>query len=257
MTTHTLTPNRLAVLQANCKRSSESRREKVALQIATYQTNPKRCNHCSSPIAYNRQTNKFCSQTCAASSTNKARGARTKSTKDKISATLETMWASKPKRQCDVNCIICETKFQTKPLGKQTRKTCSSLCLTESRSRTGRKSAAIRIVRSKDEIALYQLCLELLPDSQHNVALVDGWDADISIPSMKIAILWNGIWHREQMSFKNHSLVQVQTRDKHKIEALTKAGWQVIVYNDNEYTPEEALKDLVGRIGFEPMTPEL
>lgn len=260
MKNHTLTPNRLAVLEANCKRAAQVRRERVAEKLATqmaeYALAPASCASCQSLLPFETRKNKYCSRSCGAAFTNKMKGERSQATKDKISKAF----ADKPKHEAPLTsstCMVCNTTFQTKRNGGYVRQVCSDACLTEHRSRIGRKSAATRVVRSKDEIKLFELCQQRYPDSQHNVVLSDGWDADISIPSLKVAILWHGIWHREQMSFNNHSLSQVQTRDRRKTEALIKAGWTVIVYHDNEFTPQTAFDDLVGRTGFEPVTLEL
>lgn len=49
--------------------------------------------------------------------------------------------------------------------------------------------------------------------------------------SEKIAILWNGIWHYKQIS-KSQSLLQVQTRDKIKIDIIEKAGYIPYIIKD-------------------------
>lgn len=38
--------------------------------------------------------------------------------------------------------------------------------------------------------------------------MFNGWDADIIIEDLKIAILWNGKWHYEKITEK-HSVSQV------------------------------------------------
>lgn len=97
-------------------------------------------------------------------------------------------------------------------------------------------------------MALYELCNAHYEGVYHNTPIVDGWDADIILPNEQTAILWNGRWHREQLTFKNHSLSQVQTRDRIKKEVLERAGWTVLVFEDNEFTPESAFVFLKNRI---------
>lgn len=111
-------------------------------------------------------------------------------------------------------------------------------------SKGGRKSATIQCRRSKDEIALFNLCEQYYTRVTHNEIIVEGWDADIILSDHRVAILWNGPWHYKEMGLSNHSLKQVQTRDYHKTKALTTAGWQVIVYRDDEYTPTTAFEEL-------------
>jgi len=61
--------------------------------------------------------------------------------------------------------------------------------------------------------------------------MFNGWDADVIIEDLKIAILWNGIWHYKKVNIK-HSLLQVQTRDKFKIEQIIKCGYTPYVIKD-------------------------
>lgn len=45
-------------------------------------------------------------------------------------------------------------------------------------------------------------------------------------------MLWNGKWHYEKIT-KNHSVKQVQNRDKIKIEEIKKAGYIPYIIKDN------------------------
>lgn len=64
-----------------------------------------------------------------------------------------------------------------------------------------------------------------------NEPLFEGWDADIIIPSLKVAVLWNGPWHYKQIS-KKSSLAQIQTRDKLKLDAIVRCGYVPHVIKD-------------------------
>lgn len=142
-------------------------------------------------------------------------------------------------------CNICNIQFETFSKNKTC---CSDKCCNQSKKKAGslggRISASKNIKRSKDEISLYDLCKMYFKSVRHNEIIKDGWDADIIIDDYKLAILWNGRWHYEQLSFKNHSLKQVQTRDKIKTNVLESNGWKVIVFRDDEYTPNTAFKFL-------------
>jgi hypothetical protein len=85
--------------------------------------------------------------------------------------------------------------------------------------------------RSKNEIAFCELCEKHFNDVKHNEAIFNGWDADIIIEDLKIAILWNGKWHYEKIKNK-HSLEQVQSRDKIKIEEIKKCGYIPYIIKD-------------------------
>lgn len=196
----------------------------------------------------------YCSRKCANS-----RGPRSDNFKKTVSEKLSGQKRLKPHggvmSYCKVawmNCLICDRLFGTRSRGKGSRTLCSDLCIKECRSRQGRKSASVRVTRSQDEIALYELCQKKFPSTSHNEEIIDGWDADIVIKDLKMAVLWNGPWHRVQMPHKNHSLRQVQTRDRIKTSVLVRNGWEVVVFNDDAYTPESAFEELVRRAGLPP-----
>lgn len=130
-------------------------------------------------------------------------------------------------------CIICENPFDSI---KRPKKICSEECNNKHRKKisfkAGRNSAAKRVKRSKNEIALYDLLNEYLPNELlHNKPIFNGWDADIIIPDLKIAIQWNGPWHYRKITEK-HSVKQVQNRDSIKQKEILKAGYKLIIVKD-------------------------
>lgn len=149
-------------------------------------------------------------------------------------------------------CENCYIKFKIHP--KKIGRFCSANCTrifntTKTNMSVLGAFASVqkRVIRSRDEIKLYALIEENFNFKLRNnvPVLVDyPWDADIIIDDLKIVILWNGPWHYKELGIKNHSLKQVQTRDKIKTELFENNGWMVLVYQDNEYTPETALEDL-------------
>lgn len=173
---------------------------------------------------------------------------------------------NKAKKRSTITCIGCGvewTPIYMTPLVKgQYKTTCSIGCTKDVQSQNGRKSmkklwtdrermieissyagrqsAAKLVRRSKDEIALFELCHAEFGSVANNEPIVDGWDADIIIDDFKLAVLWNGPWHYRQMPLKNHSLKQVQKRDEIKISKLSEAGYTVLVFEDRSYTPESA-----------------
>ena len=95
----------------------------------------------------------------------------------------------------------------------------------------GIKSAKRRVLRNRNEIYFYELCKKKFKDVKHNKNIFNGWDADVIIEDIKYAILWNGKWHYEKIT-KNHSVEQVQNRDKIKIDEIKKAGYVPYVIKD-------------------------
>lgn len=75
--------------------------------------------------------------------------------------------------------------------------------------------------RSKNEIAFCELCEKYFKNVKHNEQMFNGWDADVIIEDIKVAVLWNGPWHYRQL-FEGHNLKQIQNRDRIKIKEIEK-----------------------------------
>jgi hypothetical protein len=103
----------------------------------------------------------------------------------------------------------------------------------------GKKSAQVRNKRSVDEIKLFELIASSIPALPNHI-IADGWDADIFIPSLNVAVLWNGPWHYKDMGIKGCLLSQVQNRDKIKTSSFTSLGVNVYIFEDRHYTPQTA-----------------
>ena len=104
----------------------------------------------------------------------------------------------------------------------------------------GKKSAAAQgdKRRSKNEQYFYHLCKEHFNEVKHNEPMFNGWDADIIIEDIKVAVLWNGKWHYEQITEK-HSPKQVQNRDNIKISEIRKCGYKPYIIKDmGKYDPK-------------------
>ena len=68
--------------------------------------------------------------------------------------------------------------------------------------------------------------------------MFNGWDADVIIPSIKVAVMWNGVWHYKKIT-EAHSVKQVQNRDRIKIKEIIKAGFTPYVIKDRgKHNPE-------------------
>lgn len=96
----------------------------------------------------------------------------------------------------------------------------------------GKLSAVSQSRRSKNEIHFANLCKTKFGEIKTNKPMFNGWDADIILPQQKIAILWNGVWHRKKIT-KQHSVKQVQNRDKIKLKEIQKCGYTPYVIEDN------------------------
>lgn len=230
-----------------------------------YDSNCARCKYCSKTLEYRKRKNIFCSKNCAAKFNNSI---RTRESREQQKQSLNTFFENSKDiislrfiertrlLECKYyddpdKCVSCGTilKFG------YTRKTCNDECLTQFRidnnSIRGKRSANKIVKRSKDETLLYELCKAYFSYVENNTIIADGWDADIVIPTMKLAIMWNGPWHYIQMPHKNHSLAQVQNRDKIKTNLFTKLGWDVIVFEDRYFTPYSAFEYIKIYLGLQ------
>jgi len=217
-------------------------------RINIYNLNPKLCVNCRTPIPYGK-TNKYCSRRCSAIISNQERINKgwvlSSASKALISASLSNTYKSKTFEFTKI--IQCKNCLKWIP--KKNSNTCSPECKFKLKqhygTKAGKSSNRSRIKRSKDEIKLYQLCIEQLPiECLNNAVVTDGWDADIYIPSINLAIMWNGPWHYKEMNLSNHKLEQVVKRDKLKIQLFKNAGITTLVFEDRYYTPETALIEI-------------
>lgn len=145
-------------------------------------------------------------------------------------------------KETQKECLICNNIFF---LNRRKQYLCSRQCaniFTKTNkifkdnaklngSKGGVISAAKQQRRSKAEILFAEYCKDFFgnDDILCNVAIYKDkngnfWDADITIKSLKIAILYDGIWHYKQVN-KNHKLEQVQSRDVLKRKIIEDNGY--------------------------------
>lgn len=203
------------------------------------------CKSCNNEIA-SRQL--FCSRSCSARYNNAHRifsgytcKNKTKQIICKVCGEYHTVAvsASNSTKCCNCKlqpmtkiCRICDKAFLS--ASRSRSNTCSPSCLhilrSNASSNAGRISAQKSCRRSKNEILFAEKCQQL-GKVITNVAMFNGWDADIILPEYKVAILWNGVWHHRQITHK-HSVKQVQNRDKIKIKEINAAGFIPYIIND-------------------------
>jgi hypothetical protein len=190
------------------------------------------CEKCGAVMTSKFGSGRFCSRACANSRELTAK------TRDKIKSSM----AAKPIKEKQPSsaylnyiqnpkfCIICGNAI---PYDKRLRKTCCEECLHASFAAAGKASAVKVCKRSKNEIAFCQLCESYFGKESvlHNVQMFNGWDADIILPKLKLAILWNGPWHYKKIH-SDHSLRQVQNRDAIKLSEIAKCGFKSYIIKD-------------------------
>jgi hypothetical protein len=198
------------------------------------------CNRCGKDHDGSFGSGKYCSRGCA----NKREHSR--EIYEKVSKSLsgrsilKNGVAHNRKQRVTINpvCIVCKKTFSievvdSEPGRRNVRKTCSETCAYEFKSIQGRNSASVQSEtrRSKNEKMFADLCTEYFRNVQCNKKMFNGWDADIVLDDVKIAILWNGKWHYEKITAK-HSVEQVQNRDRIKMQEIEKAGYVPYVIKD-------------------------
>ena len=219
-------------------------------KISEYNKNPKLCLQCGKPLSYQqfKYGQKFCCYKCS----NLSRPPKSEESKRRTSNTLKNNYKYIIQKQIRIEeynknpnkCIVCGSNLSYK---ERDRKTCCKECKSNLLRKAGQKAASKTVKRSIDEIKLYNLCSKHF-NVTHNIPIVNDWDADIILEDYKIAILWNGPWHYKEMNINNHSLKQVINRDILKIIDFEKIGWNVLIYQDNQFTPETALVDILLKV---------
>lgn len=176
----------------------------------------------------NGKYKKYCSRVCANS--------RIITEEHKLKTCMSLM----KNDYCSVFFIKCKNcnKISTSSIEKSY---CNTKCLGEYRiellkiwgSKGGLKSVEVQSKnrRSKNEIYFSELCIDYFKDVECNRSIFNGWDADIIIHDIKYCILWNGKWHYEKIT-KEHSVEQVQNRDKIKISEIIKYGYTPYIIKD-------------------------
>lgn len=166
-------------------------------------------------------------------------------------------WPLRKQEFCSQKCVIehrsikeiickecpgCKNKFEvSKKRSKQIF--CGKSCASKNNGRAGGlKSVQSQNRRSKNEIYFGELCKNIFKVVKFNEAIFNGWDADIIIEDLKVAVLWNGKWHYEKITNK-HSIKQVQNRDTLKIKEINKLGYTPYIIKDMGKENKKFVKD--------------
>ncbi len=136
------------------------------------------------------------------------------------------------------NCLNCGKEYSKNKSRLSRAKYCSRSCGTTYKnthqnicSKGGLKSVQSQNRRSKNEVYFSELCSAYFGNVKNNEPIFNGWDADVILEDIKYAVLWNGKWHYEKLS-KQHSLEQVQNRDRIKMKEIEKAGYVAYIIKD-------------------------
>lgn len=224
------------------KRQSEKAKEKRKTLAQKWIDEKHRCEKCGRVMTVFYGSGRFCSRSCANTRQH------SEETKAKIGKSgLNRVY----KRDISKNIISYERNpNRCTQCGKvlsyniRFRKTCSDECLHTLRSELGKKLVKLQNLRSKNEIAFCELCEQYFGKENvlHNVSMFNGWDADIIIPDLKVAILWNGPWHYIEIS-KTQKLKQVQNRDRIKLREIINCGYRPYIVEDVKREKDKVEKE--------------
>ena len=188
----------------------------------------KKCKCCGKEFKQNTKNcgdyiKKYCSRICA----NKR--IHSNETKNKIKNSVNDFNKKNglTKKFVNVKCRWCGDFFVANKTKK--RKFCNKTCSGKYGASRVKKSNKTK--RSKNEIYFSELCKKHFKNVKTNEKMFNGWDADVIIHDIKTAILWNGKWHYEKIT-ENHSLKQVQNRDRIKIKEIKNFGYIPYVIKD-------------------------
>lgn len=172
---------------------------------------------------------KCCSNTCS------SKYSHSFSNPKNISKSMIEFWKQNDFLYKERYCKCCGIKLEP----KRYLKCCSEECSKKMMSVAGRKSVEIQksVRRSKNEILFAELCNKRFSNVLFNVRIFNGWDADVILTKEKIAVLWNGRWHYEKIK-KEHSVLQVQNRDKIRLDEIKKMSYTPYIIKDlGKYDP--------------------
>jgi len=145
--------------------------------------------------------------------------------------------------------IICSNcQKEVYRLSSQIKKTkhsfCNKSCAATYNNKLKRKSR-----RSKIEIKFYNLLVKEFPNLNilaNDKTMLDGYEVDVAIPSLNLAIEWNGIVHFKPI-YSQTKLDKIQTRDAEKLKIASNKDINLIVIPDlvsNDKILQQAFNDV-------------
>ena len=234
----------------------KQRQEQKQFELEQWAAGQFKCECCGKVMLSKFGSGRFCSIKCAQhrqiSAETKAKIAQGIVNFNELNVSFNTTVSLQKQLQYNIEPNYCKICGKELPYQDRHRRTCGNPdCVETAFQEAGKHSSATQTKRSAAEVLFYDFCCRYFKDVQHNVAMFNGWDADVIINDIKYAVLWNGPWHYKKV-FDNQrsSLDQIQNRDKIKIMEIQKAGYTpYIVDNSNncstkEYVEKEFIKFL-------------
>jgi len=132
-----------------------------------------------------------------------------------------------------ISCANCGNKKSITASDRRQSKSGRSFC-NKSCAATYNNKLKRKVRRSKCEIALFQMLTDAFPKITvlpNNKTMLDGYEVDIAVPSIKLAIEWNGIVHFKPI-YGQMKLNKIQQRDAEKQKIASNKGINLIIISD-------------------------
>ncbi len=159
------------------------------------------------------------------------------------------------KKRIQTICCTCnkslEIKLREVKKSKTKRFFCSKSCAATYNNKLKRKSR-----RSKIEAKFYNLLVKEFPNLNilaNDKTMLDGLEVDIAVPSLKLAIEWNGIVHFKPI-YGQTKLDKIQNKDTEKLKIAANKNINLIVILDlvsNDKILKQAFsqcKDIISKL---------
>lgn len=247
-------PNRGKSFEKLILAGSKKSKEKRNSSIVDYDKNPKKCKNCGINIPYDKKNNNYCGHSCSASMTNKNRKLKKYNLSEKglenlrISAKntrkkmIDFYEKNPKKKQMVINKML---KKITKPKVKFVCPVCGkTLMVTENQfvkrkycggtCRNKINNQKILGTRSKAEIHLEIELKKEFPKTDilfNDRKKLNGKELDVYIPSINLAIEWNGIYHYKKIR-DDETLKKTIDKDNQKVLECKKLGIELYVVKD-------------------------
>lgn len=145
-------------------------------------------------------------------------------------------------------CGTCKKSIETIPAilnsSKSGKVFCNHSCAATFNNKLKRKSR-----RSKIEAKFYDLLVKEFPKLNilsNDKIMLDGYEVDISIPKLQLAIEWNGIVHFKPI-YGQTKLNRIQGRDAEKLKIASNKNINLIIITDlvsNDKMLKQAFNDV-------------
>ena len=250
--------------------------QRSLLKQLEYSNNLKFCKECNKQLEYKDRNKDFCNSSCAATFNNKFRNYKaSEETKLKVKNSLLTRIAKekglsleeyleskknkvKTKQIRNFNrkgisnkkcikkikwiCPVCNKELELTPCEAKKRKYCNGTCRNKVNNKIiyGTRSKAERFLEGQLKVNFPNLEMKF----NTREILENNKELDVFIPSLNLAIEWNGVYHYCQT--RNGELEKSQKRDKEKVNECINKNINLIVIKDltssNKFIKEETKK---------------